>query len=105
MPEPGGLARIRQEIDYNFPEWKKLLQNTRFKKLFSKGINTDNILSRPPKGYTDDNPAIAYLKLKSFVVTRPFSDQDVTGKGFLKEVANTFEAAKPMVDFINRSLD
>jgi uncharacterized protein (TIGR02453 family) len=105
MPAAEDLARIRQEIDYNFIEWKKILGGTAFKKQFEKGMDTSNSLVRPPKGYDEQNPAIGFLKLKSFVVTRPFTDEEVMSKTFAAALAKTFTAVKPLVAFLNRALD
>ncbi len=104
MPEPGDLAKIRQEIDYNFDEWKKIISNKTFKKYFIKGVEGIAVLSRPPKGYAEDNPAVSYLKMKSFIVSRPLSDTDLSDKNLVKEVAKTFEAMKPMIDFLNHAM-
>jgi uncharacterized protein (TIGR02453 family) len=105
MPEPGDLAKIRQEIDYNLPEWKKIIQGAAFKKRFPGGLDQNESLQRPPKGYAEDNPAIAFLKMKHFVVRKSFTDAEIADKSFVKEVNKTFGALKPMIDFINRSLD
>ncbi len=105
MPEPGDLARIRQEIDYNFPEWKKIINSPSFKKHFPDGLDQSDSLQRPPKGYAEDNPAIAFLKMKHFVVRKSFTDTGIGEKSFVKDINKTFSALKPMIDFINRSLD
>jgi uncharacterized protein (TIGR02453 family) len=104
MPEAPNIARIRQEIDYNFDEWKKIISNKTFKKYFIKGVDSTDTLNRPPKGYTKDNPAIEYLKMKSFIVSRPLNDADLTDKNLVKEIAKTFEAMKPMIDFLNHAM-
>lgn len=103
MPEPAVLAGIRQEIDYSFTEWKKIIAGKAFTKIFTKGIKGDT-LSRPPKGYDENNPAIEYLKMKSFTVTRQFTDAEVQSKNFAKDVAKTFQTMKPMIDFLNVAL-
>lgn len=105
MPEAAVLLKIRQEIDYNFDEWKGITTATAFKKLFPTGINTDDSLQRPPKRYDENNPAIKILKLKSFIGSRSFTDAEVMHKDFTKELSKTFKALMPMVHFINRSLD
>jgi uncharacterized protein (TIGR02453 family) len=105
MPAPEDLAKIRQEIDYNFDEWKQITGSRGFKKQFEKGIDKSNSLIRPPKGYEEENPAIEFLKLKSFVVTKPFTDASLMSQSFLKELSRSFKEVKPMIDFINRSLD
>ena len=105
QPLPEVLAKIRQEIDYNLPGFKLLLKNAKFKKHFFNGLVTENKLSRPPKGYNDDNPAIEWIKLKSFIVTCTISDADIVKKTFSKQVADVFGIALPLVNFINKALD
>ena len=105
VPEPADLAKIRQEIDYNFTEWKKITGHAVFKKHFIKGIDDTAILVRPPKGYDENNPAIDFLKRKNFVVYKPFTDAAVLDKSFLKEVTKTYQAMKPMVDFLNKAIE
>ena len=104
MPEPKDLAKIRQEIDYSFDDWKKIINNASFKKIFTEGIKGDTLV-RPPKGYEETNPAIAFLKLKSFVVTKPFTDTEIQSKTFVKDVAATFKVMKPLLDFLNAAIE
>ena len=104
MPEPKELAAIRQEIDYSFDSWKKIIGNATFKKTFIEGIKGEALV-RPPKGYDETNPAIAYLKMKNFVVTKSFTDAEIQSKTFVKDVANTFKVMKPMIDFLNSAID
>jgi uncharacterized protein (TIGR02453 family) len=104
MPEPKDLIKIRQEIDYSFDDWKKIISNPSFKKTFTEGIKGEALV-RPPKGYDDNNPAIQYLKQKSFIVSKPFTDAEVQSKTFVKDVASTFKAMKPLVDFVNAAVE
>jgi uncharacterized protein (TIGR02453 family) len=104
MPEAPNLAKIRQELDYNFDEWKKIIGNKTFKKYFTKGVDGVDVLSRPPKGYTEENPALGFLKMKSFIVSRPISDAELGNKNLVKEIASSFAAMKPMLDFLNHAL-
>lgn len=104
MPEPEALAKVRQEIDYNFAGWKKITGTAAFKKQFTKGVEGIETLSRPPKGYEADNPAIDYLKMKSFIVSRPLPDSSLSSKTLLKELMQTYKAMKPMIDFLNTAI-
>ena len=104
MPEPAELAKIRQEIDYNFDEWKTLVHNKKFIKYFPSGVDGVSMLVRPPKGYDENNPAIGYLKMKGFIVSRSLSDTDLTSKNLVKEIAASFAAMKPMIDFLNHAV-
>ena len=105
MPEGDGLSKIRQEIDYNFDEWKKIIGSASFKKQFENGIDKSNSLIRPPKGYDEKNPALEFLKLKSFVAMKQISDVELKSKTFVNDLTKSFKTVKPLIDFINRSLD
>jgi uncharacterized protein (TIGR02453 family) len=105
MPMAPELNKVRQEIDYNFDEWKKIVESKRFKNLFPDGVEGIEVLSRPPKGYDEENPAIEYLKMKCFIVTHSPSDAEMQSRGLLKSVLKTFETMKPFIDFLNRSFE
>lgn len=103
-PEAPVLAAIRQEIDYNFVEWKKMLAHKNFRSFFPAGVASQETLVRPPKGYDEFNPAIEYLKMKNFIVSGSFTDKDLQDKDLVKKLAATFKAMKPLIDFINTSM-
>jgi uncharacterized protein (TIGR02453 family) len=105
MPMPPELAKIRQEIDYSFEDFKKIINNKTFKKYFPNGISGTESLSRPPKGYDENNPAIDFLKMKGFIVSRKFTDTELLQKNTIKEISKTFEAIKPLVGFINYAIE
>ncbi len=104
QPPTEHLARIRQEIDYNADEWIKLVSDKKIKKAFSEGFDKSQVLVRAPKGYEESNPVIAFLKMKNFVISNSFTDEELQDKQFVKKLVNCFEAAKPFIDFINRSV-
>ncbi len=105
MPDAPQLAKIRQEIDYSFDEWKKIVSEKSFKKIFVKGVEGIKVLSRPPKGYDETNPAISYLKMKSFIASRDLADKELQDKTAVKEIAKTYAAMKPMIIFLNAAVD
>lgn len=105
MPQPAVLVKLRQEIDYNFVEWEKLIKSKAFKKNFQEGLVSTESLVRPPKGYDISNPAIHYIKMKSFIVSKKFTDADILDKGVVNDITKTFRAMKPIIDFLNRALD
>jgi len=105
MPEPKVCAAIRQEIDYQFEEWNSMLKKSKFKKQFPDGFNQSMKLIRPPKGYEETNPAIEYLKLKSFIVQQKLPDEVWQNKNRISIIKSCFEASKDLVDFLNRARD
>lgn len=103
MPEGPLLKAVRQEIDYNFEEFKGIVENKAFKKLL--GPVEGDKLKTLPQGYDADNPAIEYLKHKSFTTGHKLTDKDISGKGFEEKIVEIFTAMRPFIDFLNRSLD
>lgn len=106
MPEPADLAKLRQEIDYNWPAFKKIITNKPFKTIFGDlSKEGDMTLSRPPKGYDASNPAIEYLKLKSLIVSAPVKDADLVSKNLEKKTLDAFKVIYPLIHFINTALE
>jgi len=103
MPEGPVLQSIRQEIDYSWSDFKDIINKASFKKLFPN-MEGDR-LKKAPKGYAIDHPALSYLQLKSFLVTHPIPDTLLTQKDLLKTLLTYCKAAKPLIDFLNRSFD
>jgi uncharacterized protein (TIGR02453 family) len=104
MPMAPELNKIRQEIDYNFEAFSKIINKKKFKASFGS-LNESEKLTRPPKGYEAENPAIELLKLKSFVVMTAVGDNELTGKELANKVVDHFETMMPLVDFLNRAID
>lgn len=102
MPEPPLLKQVRQEIDYNFKEFKNIIEDKKFKKHFKK-IDGEQLV-KVPQGYKEDNPAIEYLKMKGYTVGAALSDEEIGGKTLVKKTVETFTAMKPFIDFLNRPL-
>ncbi|HEY0608850.1 MAG TPA: DUF2461 domain-containing protein, partial [Chitinophaga sp.] len=88
MPDVPVLKKSRQEIDYNFAEFQQLISNKDFIKYFGK--IEGEALKTVPQGYQPDNPAIAYLKLKSFTVWHSFSDDECTQPALVREILKVF---------------
>ncbi len=105
QPMPPELNKTRQEIDYNFDQWKKIINRPNFRKLFPNGVDGLESLTRPPKGYDDQNPAIEYLKMKNFIVMRTLTDAELQSKSLVKEVVKIFGAMKEFIDFLNGAID
>jgi uncharacterized protein (TIGR02453 family) len=106
-PFPDVLKKVRQEVDYNFDEFNKIINNKNFKAVYAKGLSKDGelSLSRPPKGYDENNPAIEFLKLKSFIAIAPLTDEQLTDKKFRSAIIKSFEALQPLIVFLNNALN
>lgn len=106
MPEPDVIKKVRQEIDYNWEEFNKIISQKKFKATYGNLQREEGmVLSREPKGYEKDNPAIEYIKLKSWVAIAPVTDQLLTSDHLVKEIVSAFETLQPMIEFLNKALE
>jgi uncharacterized protein (TIGR02453 family) len=105
MPMSKELQKVRQEIDYNYDAFKKIITNKKLIQQFGGlAINKEVVLTRLPKGYQINNPAIEYLKLKSFIVSKSLTDEEISSPTLLKNITNSYEAMMPFIHFLNQSL-
>ena len=101
-PEPDALAQIRQRIAAYPEKWSAAKEDRKFAKYFT--LEGDS-LTRPPKGYAANHPAIEDLKRKDFIGLSPLSKDEIIGSGLLK-IANTrFSASVPLMKFLCESLN
>ena len=106
MPEAEVIKKVRQEIDYNWDEFSRIIQNKKFVSTYKALQREEGMaLSREPKGYEKDNPAIAYIKLKSWVATTSFTDAQLTSGSLAKDIAAAFETLQPLILFLNRAIE
>ena len=106
QPFPPELNKVRQEVDYCFDEFKKIIGSKKFKSVYGDlDKSKEFMLSRVPKGYEADNPAAEYLKLKSYIAMASLSDKDATSKVLLKKTTEAFDTLYPLVNFLNRALE
>jgi uncharacterized protein (TIGR02453 family) len=105
MPEPDVTAKIRQEIDYNFAEFTKIVSNKKFKAAYTDGLGQEYRLVNVPKGYDATNPAANYLKLKSFTAIAPITNAQLLSKDAVKITLDALLALQPFIQFINRVIE
>lgn len=103
LPPGPWIAKIRQEIDYNTKEFKKIINAAGFKKYF--GEIEGEKLKTAPKGYPKDHPELELLQYKSYLATNYCDDKLVTSGDFLKHATDVFKAMKPFDDFLNRAAE
>jgi uncharacterized protein (TIGR02453 family) len=106
QPFPPELNKVRQEIDYCFDEFKKIIGSKKFKSVYGDlDKSKEFLLSRVPKGYDPENVAAEYLKLKSYIAMTNLSDKDATSKTLIKQTTEAFDTLLPLVNFLNRALE
>ena len=106
QPMAPELSKVRQEVDYCFKEFKKIIGSKKFKTVYSDmDKSKEFLLSRVPKGYEADNAAAEYLKLKSFIAFTILKDKDVLSKTLLKKTVDSFVTLEPLIIFLNRATE
>ena len=98
-PEPQDMKRIRQDIDFNYKSWKKLLTGKPILKTFGK--MTGEQLSSAPRGYDKDHPAIDLLRYKQFLLKHEFTDNEVCSPDFLYKANDVFKKMRPFFNYMS----
>ncbi len=98
-PTKDALKAIRQEIDYNGTALLDLMNQRDFKKMF--GTIGGDKLKTIPRDYAATHPNIELLKHKQFLISRKFSDEEITSKDFLNELVATYKAALPFFNYFD----
>lgn len=98
-PEAEDLKRIRQDIERNHKDWRKLLGNTKTKNFF--GTMRGEQLLTAPKGFDKDHPAIDLLRYKSFYLRHNFTDKEVLSENFPETLNKAFKNLRPFFDYMS----
>jgi uncharacterized protein (TIGR02453 family) len=104
MPLPEYLKAIRKEIYYQIDEFKAILKTSSFAKYYD-GIENIEKLKKPPVDFPKNFPDIELLKNKHFFASHYFNPKDVLNEDFSTYILNGLKAVKPLVDFINFTVD
>lgn len=102
-PEAADLKKIRKEIAFFYDDLEEILSEKSFIRTFGS-LDQKNTLKNAPKDYDKDHPAIAFLKLKSFVAMQKFDYKEALASNFVDETVDKLILLKPLNDFINRAL-
>jgi len=102
---PADIKHVRQEIHYNWEEFRGLLHAKAFQSVFGDLQKTAEFsLKRPPRSYDAHDPAIDYLKLKTFAARHPLTDAELLADDLVATLTQAFRAVHPVLDFLNRDL-
>ena len=101
-PKKEHLESIRQEIDYNLNAFEEALATGNWT---SEDLSQEDKLVRPPAGYADDNAAIEFLKLKSFIIIKPLEDRDLLKAFALEDIVQVFQRTLPFKNFIHEAIE
>jgi len=103
MPEAEHLKAIRQEIDYNANDLKKIIDAPEFISLFGD-FRKQEQLKNVPREYGPDNENIDLLKLKSFVAFRQLGEAELMQRDSVAIVTDLCSKIYPLNVFLNNAL-
>ncbi len=103
MPMPDDLKAIRQEIDYNPLPLIDVLKSASFKKEFN-GLDEEDKLKNPPKGFNKDHAHSEILKNKHFIVSKKFENKVILKKEGLSKTLDSFKAMYPFLDYLRKAI-
>ena len=102
-PDPKTLRSVREAIDYDGEELKKILRKKRFKEYFGS-LYEDEKLKSAPKGFSNDHPHIDLLRNKTFAVAMEFSIDKVFKNDFELFLVDVYKEMLPFRRYLNKAI-
>ena len=100
-PKSATAGRIREAIAAKPDIWKSIVNDERFTSIYALEGES---LKRAPRGISPDHPLIDHLKLKSFVATANFAEEDACAPNFIDVYADACAVAAPFSGFLTNSV-
>lgn len=102
MPEREQLLAIRNHLMEHHEEFRRLSKGRNLKLLMS---DFDGLrLSRPPKGFPKDHPAMDLIACRQWGVSTSLPAERALKPTLRKEIVSRFRAAAPLIEFLNGPL-
>ena len=101
-PNPADLKRIRQEIDMDADEYRDIINEPNFKRIWGE-LQGDSVKTAP-KGYAKDHPNIDLLRHKQHIFMVRYTEEDVAAADFLDRLDTALQAVRPFVDYMSAVL-
>jgi uncharacterized protein (TIGR02453 family) len=102
MATPDQLLAIRRHIDANHAEIRRILDNRKLRSLMEEWQGEP--MKRVPKGFAQDSPAAELLKCRRWGLSATLRAELATEPKLVKEIARRFEAAAPLIRFLNQPI-
>jgi len=103
-PDRTILKSIREAIDYNGEELKKIINKKSFQNTFGGLLEDKDMLSKAPKGYSTDHKHIDLLRLRTIAVMHHFSKKDMLQDDFNEKVIEVYKEMLPFRRYLNQAI-
>lgn len=98
-PNKEDLLRIRKEFEMDTSEIRAIINDKNFIHYFGK-LEGES-LKTAPRGFDKEHPDLDLIRMKQFIVTRPFTDEEVLNPDFLDEIDKSYKAMRPYFDYMS----
>jgi uncharacterized protein (TIGR02453 family) len=102
MPERDQLLAIRRHLEQHHEEMRRILAQKKLRSLMTE--IEGHKLTRAPKGFAPDSPALDLLLNREWGVVAKLPAETATKPTLLREIVKRFEAAAPLVALLNAPL-
>jgi uncharacterized protein (TIGR02453 family) len=102
MPEREQLLAIRRYLAEHHAEFRAVMKGKKLRSLMQESEGA--ALTRAPKGFPEDHPAIDLLRNKQWGVSARLPAERATKTTLVKDVVERFKAAAPMIAMLNAPL-
>ena len=102
MPEKDQLAAIRLWLGEHHAEFRKLLEKPVVRSTFAEFDG--NALTRPPKGFDADHPAIDLIRCRQWGLSTGLPVEAALDPKFPATLVRHFKLASPVVDALNEAI-
>ncbi|MGA2539669.1 MAG: DUF2461 domain-containing protein [Terracidiphilus sp.] len=99
MPEKDQLAAIRHWLLENYVDFRKILDRPAVKKTFKQFEG--EALTRPPKGFPCEHPAMDLIKCKQWGLRTELAAETALEANFAATLIKHFKLLAPLVDALN----
>jgi len=102
-PSNEQLSSIRDAIDYNGEELKKIISQESFVETFGE-MNDPDALKTAPKGFSQVHKHIDLIRMKRFAVMHTIAQQDILADDFTDKVVNVYQEMIPFNRYLEKAV-
>jgi len=103
MAPPEIMLPVRMHIAEHYQDLERIVKARKVKALFPKGVEGDK-LTRPPKGWTAEHPAVEWLKFKNLVLETSLPPETALQADAAALIGKHLVAMVPFLEFLNAPL-
>lgn len=96
MPPADRLKQLRNHVVENGPSLVKLLKDKKLQSVFG-GLDEEDKLQRPPKGFDAGHPHIEFIKLKNYLIRAQLPINGLSANAVTKTLVGGYKDAYKLV--------